>query len=199
MNQIIMVEKGALVESGSYKELMEEKGQVYNLLNEYGKRLKEDKLSRSHSELMPQKVEEPIVSSPVKKNDASTTQENGKLMSAEDLAQGSVSWSVYDTYAKASSYSSVIIFLLISIFGQGLSVAQNVYLSQWAAFNDRIKDHPDLNANLFIWLSVYGSLGIMYSVAVVIQVIYIWIFCGIRYDIYSLISKVPPECFTTKC
>jgi ATP-binding cassette subfamily C (CFTR/MRP) protein 1 len=62
-----------------------------------------------------------------------------------------------------------------------LSVSQNVYLSQWAAYNDKIKDNPEIDPNLFIWLSVYGLIGIIYSVTVVIQVIYIWVFCGIRY------------------
>lgn len=180
MNQIFMIEKGSMVESGSYKALMEKKGQVYTLLNEFGKRVKEETISRSGSEVL--KTEEIAKVAPVVAPTVSAPEGKSKLMTQEDLAQGSVSWSVYNTYAKACSYSSVIIFLLISVTSQALSVSQNVYLSQWAEFNDRIKETPEVNPNLFIWLGFYGLLGLIYSSSVVIQVIYIWVFCGIRYD-----------------
>ena len=179
MNQISMIDKGSIVESGSYKDLMGKKGQVYTLLHDFGKRIKEETFSRSGSEVL--KTEEIVSAAIPNLPRALDAQEKSKLMTQEDLAQGSVSWSVYNTYAKACSYSSVIIFLLISIACQGLSVSQNVYLSRWAAYNDKIKDNPEINPNLFIWLSVYGLIGIIYSVTVVIQVIYIWVFCGIRY------------------
>lgn len=183
MNQIFMIDKGSVVESGSYKELMERKGQVYSLLNEFGKRVKEETISRSGSEVL--KTEEVSKVAPVMTATISAPEGKSKLMTQEDLAQGSVSWSVYNTYAKACSYSSVIIFLLISVTAQGLSVSQNVYLSQWAEFNDSIKDNPEVNPNLFIWLGFYGLLGLIYSSSVVIQVIYIWVFCGIRYFGFS--------------
>jgi ATP-binding cassette subfamily C (CFTR/MRP) protein 1 len=180
MNHILMIDNGSIVESGSYKDLMDKKGQVYTLLNEFGKRIKDESLSRAGSEIL--KTEEISVASAVVPAAVTNSNEpeKSKLISKEDLAQGSVSWSVYSTYAKACSYSSVIIFLLISVTSQALSVSQNVYLSQWAAFNDEIKDQPEVNPNILIWLGFYGLLGLIYSASVVIQVIYIWVFCGIR-------------------
>jgi ABC-type multidrug transport system fused ATPase/permease subunit len=180
MNQVFMIDQGSVVESGSYKDLMTNKGQVYALLSEFGKRIKEEPISRANSEILNSEVL-PVTSAVTPATISTINEpEKSKLISTEDLAQGSVSWSVYSTYAKACSYSSVIIFLLISVTSQALSVSQNVYLSQWAAFNDKIQDQPEVNPNLFIWLGFYGLLGLCYSTSVVIQVIYIWVFCGIR-------------------
>ena len=114
-----------------------------------------------------------------KKPDTQTIPANTSLIVKEDSAKGSVSWSVYKAYAKACKYSSVGMFLLMAILSQSLSVFQNVFLSWWAHFNDQSQNLEKSNGYMW-WLLAYGSIGISFSFTVVIQVIFVWVFCGIR-------------------
>jgi ABC-type Mn2+/Zn2+ transport system ATPase subunit len=183
VNFILFLSSGSIAESGSYKELMEKKTLLYNLMKEYGK--------QDHSQSRPgsippsrdrTKSDLPLAVVQTKPSAAvAAVKEKSTLMSQEDNAKGSVAWSVYQTYAKSCSYRSVIFYLCIAITSQVLIVSQNLYLAKWASFNDDLKDHPDIDQNIPIWLGFYALIGLVFSLSIVSQVIFIWVFCGIRW------------------
>jgi ATP-binding cassette, subfamily C (CFTR/MRP), member 1 len=76
----------------------------------------------------------------------------------------------------------VLGFIVIAISAQSLSVFQNVLLSWWAQENDRNIQMMVIfeKKSVFFWLITYGFLGISYSAFVVFQVLFAWVFCGIR-------------------
>jgi ABC-type multidrug transport system fused ATPase/permease subunit len=80
---------------------------------------------------------------------------------------------------------------------------QNVYLAQWADFNDAMKNHPEIDPNTGIWLGVYGFIGFFFSLSVVTQVIFVWIYCGIRsarvlhMEMLKSIVRLPQSFFDT--
>lgn len=180
VNFVLFLSSGSIAESGSYKELMDKKALLFNLMKEYGKQAQRPgsmppSRDRTKSDLpLPVLQSRPTAA-------LANIKEKSTLMSQEDNAKGSVAWSVYQTYAKSCSYRSVIFYLCIAITSQVLSVSQNLYLAQWASFNDDLKDHPDIDQNIPIWLGFYALIGLVFSLSIVSQVIFIWVFCGIRW------------------
>ncbi|KAI9090798.1 P-loop containing nucleoside triphosphate hydrolase protein [Phlyctochytrium arcticum] len=105
------------------------------------------------------------------------------LMTKEESAVGSVSWDVYKSYAKACSMKGVVAYLIIAVLSQAASVFQNIYLANWAEENDRLNPSAfggARNGHVLKRLAVYGAIGIFYSLTIIGQVIFVWIYCGIR-------------------
>ncbi|KAH9270061.1 hypothetical protein BASA83_007891 [Batrachochytrium salamandrivorans] len=106
-----------------------------------------------------------------------------QIMTTELSAKGSVEWSVYMAYAKSCHIPAVIGFLLMAVLSQALMVFQNVYLSWWANSSDRAESYGvaiQSRHDVFGWLLGYGMIGIVSSISVVGQVIFVWVFCGIH-------------------
>ncbi|KAK6098443.1 hypothetical protein MT418_002471 [Batrachochytrium dendrobatidis] len=129
-----------------------------------------------------------------------------KIISTEDSAKGSVNLSVYLAYAKSCNMYAVAAFLMLAILSQGLSVFQNVYLSWWANVNDRAESLMMImqdRGDVFAWLVGYGAIGLVSSISVVGQVIFVWVFCGIRAarvlheQMLNCIVRLPQSFFDT--
>lgn len=75
-------------------------------------------------------------------------------------------------------------YLMIAMISQGLSVSQNVFLASWAGSNDAEKPKAIAISNFkdnAVWnLSIYGIIGLCFSFATILQVIFVWVYCGIR-------------------
>jgi ATP-binding cassette subfamily C (CFTR/MRP) protein 1 len=180
IDQICMLAHGSVGECGSYADLMEKKGLVYSLVRDYGKKPTE----------AVEEVSVPAEETVIEKKDTEKAIVVGKkalpetaaLMTKEESAKGSVDWKVYSSYAESCGIYSVVVFILIAIITQALSVSQNVLLSQWAAYNDRIAKTLQIfvKSDVFKWLLAYGALGVSSSLCLVFQVLYAWVFCGIQ-------------------
>ncbi len=166
-DKIIQLEKGEIKEMGTYQELMAKKGVTFSLVNEYGKEKDISAEKEDHEQKLLKKQE----SLKLLPQESPT----GQLMTKEESAKGSVSKKVYKAYGEACSWNNVIIYLVIAILSQVLSILQNVYLADWADSNDK-----QLQNNVFYRLGIYGLLGLTYSTAVIVQVVYVWVFCGIQ-------------------
>ncbi|KAI9003550.1 P-loop containing nucleoside triphosphate hydrolase protein [Gaertneriomyces semiglobifer] len=203
VDEVVVMKDGSVVEEGPYVDLMTRQGQLYTLMKEFGKRAEGDAAEDVDGELEDGKAEsgEPSPLSQRRlsrrasthnklaatESDATTRNKipepSSNLMTKEEKASGSVEWSVYKDYAKACSTSWVAAFLGMMVFMQLLSVAQNLYLADWAAENDRVEAvgiTDDRSSRTVKRLAVYGGLGFLFSLAVVAQAILVYVFIAIR-------------------
>ncbi|KAF9199094.1 hypothetical protein BGZ49_010827 [Haplosporangium sp. Z 27] len=94
----------------------------------------------------------------------------------EQVKQGSVNKSVYLAYAKACSYSAVIIYILSMILSQTASISTSLWLTHWSSENDS----GDGVSSPLYYIGVYAALGFSYSLLTVFQAIVMQVYCGIR-------------------
>ncbi|KAJ3191005.1 hypothetical protein HK101_008174 [Irineochytrium annulatum] len=142
-----LLQNGSIVESGGYEEVMGRGKLIFNLMKEYGKRKEdteeafEDAPSRAPSQgQTPAKSMSRAGSKdmlPTKDAAAVPAAPRGNLMTKEESAKGSVSWSVYSSYAESCSFRNVIAYLAVAVMSQMLSISQNLYLADWADANDK--------------------------------------------------------------
>jgi ATP-binding cassette, subfamily C (CFTR/MRP), member 1 len=130
--------------------------------------------------------------------------ETDQLILKEESAKGSVSWDVYKAYAESCSWKTVAIYLCIAMSSQALQISQNVFLSSWANENDKISSDPSSPApNVTFYLTVYGLIGLSFGLATIAQVIFIWVYCGIRSSrifhsrMLNTIARLPMSFFDT--
>jgi ABC-type multidrug transport system fused ATPase/permease subunit len=177
-DRVLMLINGKMGEYGPYKTLMENNGLLQNLIQEFGTNTEE-----TDDVIDVEKLEHPeLVELVICKEPTPQQQPEGTIMSTEVSAKGKVEWSVYSEYARACSYQLVVTFVIIAIVAQFVAVSQNVLLSFWADYNDKNKAMMLLYEQnpAFQWLLAYGALGLTYSILVVFQVLFAWVFCGIR-------------------
>lgn len=209
---IMMLKNGQIAEMDKYEALLDKMGAFCALIRDHG--------NSGPSDTPQQALVAPVAhfskltkSATTASLDCSPAEQPKKkvlhTMSTEESAKGCVSWDVYVAYAKACHLPSVVGFIVLAAISQALSVFQNVFLSWWAQFNDEhqaldTKQHGHTPAESFLpWLIGYGSIGIIYSSTIVIQVIFVWIFCGIRaarilhIDLLTSILRVPQAFFDT--
>ena len=130
--------------------------------------------------------------------------ESTALISNEESSKGSVSWSVYKNYINSCSVPCVAILIFISILSQMLGVGQNVYLAYWASENDKSAVSTLETKDEVFWrLGIYGMLGVGFSITVILQVIFVWVFCGIRgseklhESLLDTVARLPMSFFDT--
>jgi ABC-type multidrug transport system fused ATPase/permease subunit len=180
-NKVMMLAEGKIVEMGTYQELMDKKENLYSLIKEYGKRKNQSSDTIDDPPPEPIKDRSDVIKS-VTKDIIKDPNVKTTIITNEDSAKGKVDWAVYRAYAEACGMYTVLAFVLIAIVAQCLSVSQNVLLSMWAQENDRNVQMMQTfdRKSVLPWLIAYGILGLSYSSFVVFQVLFAWVFCGIR-------------------
>lgn len=220
-DKLIMLKNGKIFESGTYNSLMKFESGTYLLMKEYGKRKQDDaEVEKDQVDVVAslEKRSSPPLrkSSLVKEKEDITSPKGQQLTQKEESAKGSVSWSVYKSYAESCSYTTVALYLIFAVASQMLSVGQNVFLSDWAASNDvkeighleafavPPKSNPSQESAEITWrLSIYALLGVLYSISVIGGVIFVWVYCGIRSarflhsGMLNNIVKLPQSFFDT--
>ncbi|KAJ3255495.1 hypothetical protein HK103_006226 [Boothiomyces macroporosus] len=187
VDAVMTLNNGTIGEMGTYQALMSNKSHFYNLIKEYGKQKNEQ----------PKELKSFAIGKILKEENDKTKTQNGTLIEKETSAKGKVNWKVYQTYAQSCNSWYVIGFLCIAVLAQGISVSQNILLSEWAKSND------NGNTSVLWWLVGYGSLGLLYSSFVVFQVLFAWVFCGIgsarhlHDDLLRNVLRLPQSFFDT--
>ncbi|KAI7899459.1 multi drug resistance-associated protein MRP [Cokeromyces recurvatus] len=100
----------------------------------------------------------------------------GQLITEEKSAQGKVSWSVYQHYAKACSTVGVIAVLLLQCSSQGAQVGSNIWLKYWSGKNLE----EGTNRDIWLNLGIYAIIGWSSTIFAFSQTMIMWVFCGIR-------------------
>jgi ATP-binding cassette subfamily C (CFTR/MRP) protein 1 len=139
---IVLCKGGKIAERGSYTDLIAERGQVYTLMKEYGKRKDDSSNAAAESvesvigncadpsapPLSPLSPKSPMIPGSEKMKSKTT------LIQKEESAVGAVSWGVYKGYMESCGIGMVIIYLCLAMLTQIISVGQNVFLADWVRF-----------------------------------------------------------------
>ncbi|KAJ1654030.1 hypothetical protein IWQ61_005966 [Dispira simplex] len=100
------------------------------------------------------------------------------LMTMEESAHGKVKWDVYRAYAKACSPQALAFYALAVVLMNFANVGGSVWLKYWSNANDNAG--PEGTPYNIFYLSVYGALGLISSLAAMVVSIVVWVFCAIR-------------------
>lgn len=95
---------------------------------------------------------------------------------AEKKASGKVKWHVFNRYAKACSYSGIIITLLLVVLTVGLNIASSYWLMFWSRHNVENGSNQDI----VFYVSIYAFLGIGSGFATLLRAVAMWTLCSIR-------------------
>ncbi|KAG0012632.1 hypothetical protein BGZ80_011618 [Entomortierella chlamydospora] len=135
VDQIVVINDGKISEIGQYDTLMEAKNSFYQLITDYsvnqGKKTKEKGVNGESSgededDEATQGGEEKEVEATTKKDD------NAELIAEEKMNTGSVSWNVYNIYAKAASYRWSLLVAIMFILAQAIQIGTNLWLNYWS-------------------------------------------------------------------
>ncbi|KAK9767152.1 hypothetical protein K7432_003275 [Basidiobolus ranarum] len=202
-NQVIMLRDGQIIEKGGFRELMDKRSELYNLISDFARdQSMEDTPEqdpelivgslnsaksleaymdggKSHIRRMSTKDSAYTLrrASVISENDDDEiTQGKNGIMTVEESAKGSVSWDVYKEYAKSCSPVVVGVYLCLLVGVNLFQVSSNLWLKWWTS--------QDVNseASVGVWgfLIVYSGLGVASSTFTFLQSIVLWVFCAVR-------------------
>ena len=178
-DKIMLLKDGKVGEVGNYKELMEKKSLLWNLIKEFGKHEEEEKES---AEVASQPTAESKSKKVVTFADTAKTPatQGANIIGTEDGAKGKVEFEVYKSYAAACNYKLVSVFFIIAMLTQTLSIGQNVLLSFWSDYNDHHQNIDKEVSSPLPWLVGYGVIGILVCCLTVLQLLFLYMFCAIK-------------------
>ncbi|XP_025410477.1 multidrug resistance-associated protein 1 isoform X2 [Sipha flava] len=177
---IVVLKDGKISESGTYKELLDKKGdfadflilhmqdqsidkddeiEIDKLLEDAPADLKE-KYVRQRSESNSNASMQRQRSIDSEKNTPQPViEQQAKLIEVEKSETGNVKWEVYAHYLKSIGPVLYITTIVLSIIFQGFSISSNIWLSIWSNDNSaHINGKEDISKRN-LYLSVYGLLG----------------------------------------
>jgi ABC-type multidrug transport system fused ATPase/permease subunit len=179
-DQVLLLEGGKVVETGSYCDIVSTGSKLSNLISEFGSSNEssepsdeehEEKLARrkSISTIRRASVATFKQLSPISKGKKSAQTE-------EQSAVGKVSFRVYKEYAKACGYRGVLLFLILIIFTTSFSILANNWLKSWSEENDR----NGSNKNVWKYVGVYAFFGIGSGLFTLARSIVMWLLCALK-------------------
>ncbi|XP_027847516.1 multidrug resistance-associated protein 1 isoform X2 [Aphis gossypii] len=195
---IVVMKDGQVSESGTYKELLDKKGDFADFLilhMQEQSELKADEIEIDKLlEDAPADLKEKYVRQRSESNSNSSMQrqrsidsektiplpiidQQAKLIEVEKAETGSVKWEVYVHYLKSIGPFLCISTIVLSIIFQGFSISSNIWLSVWSN-DDTSHVHGKENiSKRNLYLSVYGLLGFGQVLTVVLGTTTLYVGC----------------------
>ncbi|KAI7696126.1 Multidrug resistance-associated protein 1 [Sarcoptes scabiei] len=165
VDQIIVLNRGSISETGTYQQLMSNSGKFAELMREYSTSESQHQNSDSSEQLIRS-------ASLSKDNSSDKFKKRGqteKLIDSERTETGGVKLSVYLTYFRSLTYIWLFIVSLGFVGMQTASVFSNVWLAVWS--NDVVSSSNITQQDIELRnhrLSIYGILGLIQALCVVI-------------------------------
>ncbi|KAI0646268.1 multidrug resistance-associated ABC transporter [Trametes meyenii] len=145
---IYVMDEGAVVEQGTYQDLMQDGQTFARLMEEYGS------LEKQEEEVVPVPEKAPTKAKDVKAKGRGPQKDHVALMQSEERLTGAVSSTVYTRYFKFAGgvavFPAIMLFLVLS---QGAQVANNLFLGFWTSESIRGFNQGD-------YMGTYAALGI---------------------------------------
>ncbi|KAJ2403135.1 hypothetical protein GGF41_007475, partial [Coemansia sp. RSA 2531] len=189
-DSVLMLQDGLVAECGAVSDLMERRGLVYSLIQEYGVsepaslaasrqitpsastmnlatvqmacNIGDGDIRRRRSTLnsMPPTSIAPTHRAGQLRATADSGQ--GTLIMKEVSAVGKVSIATYMDYFRASTWSSWVLFAVGMTLSQGFLVLSNIWLKVWSSANDiRMRDGTPESHSMLYYIAIYGILGLI--------------------------------------
>ncbi|KAG8805929.1 hypothetical protein FRC17_005264, partial [Serendipita sp. 399] len=140
VDYIYVMEKGEIVEEGTYRDLLESGPIFSKLMAEYGGTDTEEKEKKAEDNQLAKKATEPSAAAK-------------PLMQDEDRNTGQIQWSIYGLYMSAAggfTLGSLIIFLLLA--EQAAQIVTTLFLGWWTSHS--IKGFKDGQ-----YMGLYAGIG----------------------------------------
>ncbi|VVC43741.1 Hypothetical protein CINCED_3A019450 [Cinara cedri] len=178
---IVVLKDGQISESGTYKELLDKKGDFADFLILHMQEQSAEKVDENEIDKLledaPADLKEKYVRQRSESNSTNSMQrqksidsekvpppsvsldQQAKLIEVEKAETGSVKWEVYVHYLKSIGPFLCITTILLSIIFQGFSISSNIWLSVWSNdVSSRVNGTENVSKR-DLYLSVYGLLG----------------------------------------
>ena len=182
-DEILVVERGDIVQCGTYTELLKEKhGIMYDLarsvsdsaLSSFAEEENEDEVQSDTEETRRRRSS--LTRSSIKRNSISSTTEEKKktmkLISVEDRATGDVPFSIYKLWFDAGFGAYILVLISLYILIKCFDVASAFWLSFWS-------EYATVDNEVTVYLTVYVSLQALYFVGEYIKLIFLYL-CGLK-------------------
>ncbi|KAM5532133.1 hypothetical protein V8D89_014226 [Ganoderma adspersum] len=139
---IYVMDEGAIVEQGTYAELMADGRMFARLMEEYGSQ------EENKSEEVDDVKDEDKDAAPT-----DTEKSTQKLMQDEERLTGAVSWSVYAKYLGFAGDWTILPMLLFVVLSEGAQVANILFLGFWTSSSIHGFTQKD-------YMATYAALGV---------------------------------------
>ncbi|KAL5244983.1 hypothetical protein ACI65C_012393 [Semiaphis heraclei] len=175
---IVVMKDGQVSESGTYKELLDKKGDFADFLvshmqeqNEYEvdeiemSILLENASADMKEKYSCQRSESNSIYNQISidsKNPISRpiVEQKAKLIELEKTETGNVKWDVYIQYIKSIGPIFCVISVFIAIVSQGFSILSNIWLSVWSNDDSSLSGETENDSKRLMHLTIYGLLGV---------------------------------------
>ncbi|KCV70415.1 hypothetical protein H696_02759 [Fonticula alba] len=188
-DQIVTMRGGRIVESGSYRALIDNGGLFARLVEEYGSAEAEDGGDASPGLMAsddednadtggPSPASEPLVEEAEAQKAAALAAKpdadaaGAQLVEKETREVGDVKGSVYVTYMKAMGIWPTVLLLVSFLLTQAAQIGSSVWLSYWS--------EQRTTSNVWLYLGVYAALGVVMSLLTVASVYVSRVVTGLR-------------------
>jgi len=157
MGRVLVLKQGKITESGTYRELMSNKGEFSVLMNTFEG--EEDEESKED----PEKQEN---DKDTEEKKANVKEGASDLIAAEEKNTGSVKWLVFKTYLVDGTGGWTIPFLLlvISIVYQGTANVYEWWLSYWTEAYLEEPDEVESNQDFYIFIYFGLAMAVAFFV-----------------------------------
>ncbi|XP_060863100.1 multidrug resistance-associated protein 1-like isoform X2 [Metopolophium dirhodum] len=177
---IVVMKDGQVSESGTYKELIDKRGDFADFLFLHMQEQNENKVDEivinKLLEDVPADLKEKYVIQQSDKNSNSSMQrqlsidsnkpvplpmmeEKAKLIELEKAETGYVKWDIYTQYIKSSGTIFCITSVLLTFIYQGFHILSSIWLSIWSNDDSSLTRETENDSKRFMHLTVYGLLG----------------------------------------
>ncbi|KAJ1949962.1 hypothetical protein FBU59_000908, partial [Linderina macrospora] len=209
-DSVMLLRDGQIAEYGSAMSLMERRGLVYSLVQEFGNgesstpassavtptasftqlsvpadAMDADSSSSSSARRRSTVQTLPAASvAPIQRTGQLRTTDNSsvdQLIEAEISATGKVSTESYIDYLRACTFYGIFLFVSSMIMNQGLLVLSNVWLKTWSSANEQHEREGTVDPHTpMYYITVYGLFGVVSAIFCQIRSQTVWTICAVN-------------------
>ena len=157
VDKIIVLNDGKMIQSGTYTQLMQQKGEFYELVTEFSKNEQEtiEQVTKRRDSVISNESAQSLTTDKPQAN-------NNQLIEIEKPETGNVKLSVYIRYFKSMTFLWFCAILFGMIGSQIATVGSSIWLSIWS--NDSPVNGTQNDSLRNMRIEVYGLFGVFQGI-----------------------------------